>query len=294
MKYFAVSLILLLSLPTKGQEIEYNGFFSQKKVSIGDTIYFISIIKYPKNIEIIQPDSSFNFESFDFINKIIIPSYKMNEKIVDSTIYLIRTFNLDSIQSLQLSSYIINRGDSLKITSNTDSININNEIISINPSLKVKYNTIYSKIQSLINYKNILTRSSIIISIIILVYILFGKRIRKYIKIRSLNKKLKKFTLKYENQLSIYNSNKFKKELEKLLIIWKIYMEYISDKPYLSSTTKEIEIFKKDIKIINSLKEIDRKIYSKENEGVELKDINCLYDEAKKAFNVKLYEIKNG
>jgi hypothetical protein len=294
MKYFAVSLILLLSLPTKAQEIEYNGFFSQKKASIGDTIYFISIIKYPKNIEIIQPDSSFNFESFDFINKIIIPSYNMNEKIVDSTIYLIRTFNLDSIQSLQLSSYIISRGDSLKITSNTDSININNEIISINPNLKVKYNTIYSKIQSLINYKNILTISSIVISIIILVYILFGKRVRKYIKIRSLNKKLKKFTIKYEKQLSIYNSNKFKNELEKLLIIWKVYMEYISNNPYLSSTTKEIEIFKKDIKIIKSLKEIDRKIYSKENEGVELKDINYLYDEAKKAFNVKLYEIKNG
>ena len=201
---------------------------------------------------------------------------------------------MDSIQSLQLSSYIISRGDSLKITSNTDSININNEIISINPNLKVKYNTIYSKIQSLINYKNILTISSIVISIIILVYILFGKRVRKYIKIRSLNKKLKKFTIKYEKQLSIYNSNKFKNELEKLLIIWKVYMEYISNNPYLSSTTKEIEKFKKDIKIIKSLKEIDRKIYSKENEGVELKDINYLYDEAKKAFNVKLNEIKNG
>ena len=294
MKYFTISLILLLTLKSEAQKIEYNGFFSENKASIGDTIYFISTIKYPKNIEIIQPDSSYNYKSFEFIDKIIIPSYKMNERIVDSTIYLIRTFDFDSIQSLQLSSYIINDGDSLIIISNTDSISINNQIIAIDKDLKVKYNTIYSKIQSLINYINILTTTLIAISIIILVYILFGKKIRTYLKIRKLNKKLKKFIFEYENQLSIYKSNKLKHELEKLLIIWKIYMEFISNKPYLSSTTKEIQIFNKDIKFINSLKEIDKKIYSNDNEELKSKDINCLYQEAKKGFDIKLYDIKNG
>ena len=119
----------------------------------------------------------------------------MDEKIVDSTIYLIRTFNFNSIQSLELSSYIINNGDSLVITSNTDSISINNQITAIDQSLKVKYNTIYSKIHSLINYINIITILLIIISIIIVVYILFGKKIRTYFKIRKLNKQLKKFTM---------------------------------------------------------------------------------------------------
>ena len=170
MKYFNLSLILLFPVISFAQEINYKGFFKKDKASIGDTIYFISIIKYPKNIEIIQPDSSYNYKSFEYINKIVTPSYKMDEKIVDSTIYLIRTFNFNSIQSLELSSYIINNGDSLVITSNTDSISINNQITAIDQSLKVKYNTIYSKIHSLINYINIITISLIIISIIIVVY----------------------------------------------------------------------------------------------------------------------------
>ena len=294
MKYFNLSLILLFPVISFAQEINYKGFFKKDKASIGDTIYFISIIKYPKNIEIIQPDSSYNYKSFEYINKIVTPSYKMDEKIVDSTIYLIRTFNFNSIQSLELSSYIINNGDSLVITSNTDSISINNQITAIDQSLKVKYNTIYSKIHSLINYITIITISLIIISIIIVVYILFGKKIRTYFKIRKLNKQLKKFIFEYKSQLSKYRTNKLKHELEKLLIIWKIYMEYTSSRPYLSSTTKEIQLFNKDIKTINSLKIIDKKIYSNDNKALESKDINNLYKEAKKSFDNKLYEIKNG
>jgi hypothetical protein len=294
MKYFNLSLILLFPVISFAQEINYKGFFKKDKASIGDTIYFISIIKYPKNIEIIQPDSSYNYKSFEYINKIVTPSYKMDEKIVDSTIYLIRTFNFNSIQSLELSSYIINNGDSLVINSNTDSISINNQITAIDQSLKVKYNTIYSKIHSLINYINIITISLIIISIIIVVYILFGKKIKTYFKIRKLNKQLKKFIFEYKSQLSKYRTNKLKHELEKLLIIWKIYMEYTSSRPYLSSTTKEIQLFNKDIKTINSLKIIDKKIYSNDNKALESKDINNLYKEAKKSFDNKLYEIKNG
>ena len=294
MKYFNLSLILLFPVISFAQEINYKGFFKKDKASIGDTIYFISIIKYPKNIEIIQPDSSYNYKSFEYINKIVTPSYKMDEKIVDSTIYLIRTFNFNSIQSLELSSYIINNEDSLVITSNTDSISIDNQITAIDQSLKVKYNTIYSKIHSLINYINIITISLIIISIIIVVYILFGKKIRTYFKIRKLNKQLKKFIFEYKSQLSKYRTNKLKHELEKLLIIWKIYMEYTSSRPYLSSTTKEIQLFNKDIKTINSLKIIDKKIYSNDNKALESKDINNLYKEAKKSFDNKLYEIKNG
>ena len=294
MKYFNLSLILLFPVISFAQEINYKGFFKKDKASIGDTIYFISIIKYPKNIEIIQPDSSYNYKSFEYINKIVTPSYKMDEKIVDSTIYLIRTFNFNSIQSLELSSYIINNEDSLVITSNTDSISIDNQITAIDQSLKVKYNTIYTKIHSLINYIKIITISLIIISIIIVVYILFGKKIKTYFKIRKLNKQLKKFIFEYKSQISKYKTNKLKNELEKLLIIWKIYMEYTSSRPYLSSTTKEIQFFNKDIKTINSLKIIDKKIYSNDNKVLESKDINNLYNEAKKSFDIKLYEIKNG
>ena len=295
MKYLILSLLILQSsYSLNAQKIEYKGYFIKENKTIGDTIYFISTINYPKNIEIIQPDSSNNYKTFEYIDKLIFPSLKIDDRILDSTIYLLRTFNTDTIQSLKLSSYIINNSDSLKITSTKDNLIISNQIKKIDQSLKVKYNTILSKINKLINYKYVTYIIAVILLIIGLTYILFGKKIIIFFKIHRLKKAFKSFENKFEKQQIIYKKEKSKNEIEKLLIIWKVFMEFISNKTYLSSTTKEIKKFNNNKKIITSLKEFDKNIYSPNKNILESKDINNLLYEAKHNFNVKLKKIKNG
>jgi hypothetical protein len=276
------------------QKIEYKGYFIKENKTIGDTIYFISTINYPKNIELIQPDSSNDYKTFEYIDKLIFPSLKIEDRVLDSTIYLLRTFNTDTIQSLQLSSYIINNSDSLKITSTEDNLIISNQIKKIDQSLKVKYNTFLSKINKLINYKYIAYIIAIILVIIGLTYILFGKKIVIFFKIHRLKKAFQSFESKFQKQQIIYKKEKSKYEIEKLLVIWKVFMEFISNKTYLSSTTKEIEKFNSNKKIISSLKEFDKTIYSPNKNILESKDINNLFNEATYNFNLKLEKIKNG
>ena len=295
MKYLILSLLILQSIYSiNAQKIEYKSYFIKENKTIGDTIYFISTINYPKNIEIIQPDSSNDYKTFEYIDKLIFPSLKIKDRVLDSTIYLLRTFNTDTIQSLKLSSYIINNNDSLKITSTEDDLIISNQIKKIDQSLKVKYNTILSKINKLINYKYVTYIIAIILLIIGLTYILFGKRIVIFFKIHRLKKAFKSFETKFQKQQMIYKKEKSKNEIEKLLVIWKVFMEFISNKTYLSSTTKEIEKFNSNKKIISSLKEFDKNIYSPNKNILESKDINNLFNEAKHNFNVKLKNIKNG
>jgi len=295
MKYLILSLLILQSIYSlNAQKIEYKGYFIKENKTIGDTIYFISTINYPKNIEIIQPDSSNDYKTFEYIDKLIFPSLKIEDRVLDSTIYLLRTFNTDTIQSLKLSSYIINNNDSLKITSTEDNLIISNQIKKIDESLKVKYNTILSKINKLINYKYVTYIIAIILLIIGLTYILFGKKIVIFFKIHRLKKAFKSFETKFQKQHMIYRKEKSKNEIEKLLVIWKVFMEFISNKTYLSSTTKEIKKFNSNKKIISSLKEFDKNIYSPNKNILESKDINNLFNEAKHNFNVKLKNIKNG
>ena len=295
MKYLILSLLIVQSIYSlNAQKIEYKGYFIKENKTIGDTIYFISTINYPKNIEIIQPDSSNDYKTFEYIDKLIFPSLKIKDRVLDSTIYLLRTFNTDTIQSLKLSSYIINNSDSLKITSTEDNLIISNQIKKIEESLKVKYNTILSKINKLINYKYVTYIIAIILLIIGLTYILFGKKIVIFFKIHRLKKAFKSFETKFQKQQMIYKKEKSKNEIEKLLVIWKVFMEFISNKTYLSSTTKEIEKFNSNKKIISSLKEFDKNIYSPNKNILESKDINNLFNEAKHNFNVKLKNIKNG
>ena len=295
MKYLILSLLILQSIYSlNAQKIEYKGYFIKENKTIGDTIYFISTINYPKNIEIIQPDSSNDYKTFEYIDKLIFPSLKIEDRVLDSTIYLLRTFNTDTIQSLKLNSYIINNNDSLKITSTEDNLIISNQIKKIDQSLKVKYNTILSKINKLINYKYVTYIIAIILLIIGLTYILFGKKIVIFFKIHRLKKAFKSFETKFQKQQMIYKKEKSKNEIEKLLVIWKVFMEFISNKTYLSSTTKEIKKFNSNKKIISSLKEFDKNIYSPNKNILESKDINNLFNEAKHNFNVKLKNIKNG
>ena len=295
MKYLILSLLILQSTYSlNAQKIKYKGYFIKENKTIGDTIYFISIINYPKNIEIIQPDSSNDYKTFEYIDKLIFPSLKIEDRILDSTIYLLRTFNTDTIQSLKLSSYIINNNDSVKITSTEDDIIISNQIKKIDQSLKVKYNTILSKINKLINYKYVTYIIAIILLIIGLTYILFGKKIVIFFKIHRLKKAFKSFETKFHKQQMIYKKEKSKSEVEKVLVIWKVFMKFISNKTYLSSTTKEIEKFNNNKKIISSLKEFDKNIYSPNKNTLKSKDINNLFNEAKHNFNVKLKNIKNG
>ena len=295
MKYLILSLLMVQSIYSlNAQKIEYKGYFIKENKTIGDTIYFISTINYPKNIELIQPDSSNDYKTFEYIDKLIFPSLKIEDRVLDSTIYLLRTFNTDTIQSLQLSSYIINNSDSLKITSTEDNLIISNQIKKIDQSLKVKYNTILSKINKFINYKYIAYIIAIILVIIGLTYILFGKKIVIFFKIHRLKKAFKSFETKFQKQQMIYKKEKSKNEIEKLLVIWKVFMEFISNKTYLSSTTKEIEKFNSNKKIISSLKEFDKTIYSPNKNILESKDINNLFNEATYNFNLKLEKIKNG
>ena len=295
MKYLILSLLIVQSTYSlNAQKIEYKSYFIKENKTIGDTIYFISTINYPKNIEIIQPDSSNDYKTFEYIDKLIFPSLKIEDRVLDSTIYLLRTFNTDTIQSLKLSSYIINNNDSLKITSTEDDLIISNQIQKIDQSLKVKYNTILSKINKLINYKYATYIIAIILLIIGLTYILFGKKIVIFFKIHRLKKAFKSFETKFQKQQMIYKKEKSKNEIEKLLIIWKVFMEFISNKTYLSSTTKEIEKFNSNKKIISSLKEFDKNIYSHNKNTLKSKDINNVFNEAKHNFNVKLKNTKNG
>tara|TARA_Y100000758_G_scaffold10389_1_gene7905 strand:+ start:1512 stop:2399 length:888 start_codon:yes stop_codon:yes gene_type:complete len=295
MKYLILSLLIVQSTYSlNAQKIEYKSYFIKENKTIGDTIYFISTINYPKNIEIIQPDSSNDYKTFEYIDKLIFPSLKIEDRVLDSTIYLLRTFNTDTIQSLKLSSYIINNNDSLKITSTEDDLIISSQIKKIDQSLKVKYNTILSKINKLINYKYVTYIIAIILLIIGLTYILFGKKIVIFFKIHRLKKAFKSFETKFQKQQMIYKKEKSKNEIEKLLVIWKVFMEFISNKTYLSSTTKEIEKFNSNKKIIGSLKEFDKNIYSPNKNTLKSKDINNVFNEAKHNFNVKLKNTKNG
>ena len=286
-----ILICILFSNNIFSQEIDYNIFFKEESVKIGDSITLISTLKYPKNIEIIQPDSSYKFIPFEFLDKIVFESSSSNNIIFDSTIYILQTFELDSIQSIYLKSYIINTSDSLEILSNTDKIRTISLVNEKNS--KTKTNTLLEKINSIFNSKKFSIITGVIFSVLVLIYLLFRKKINKYFKIKRIKSETDFFKNEFDTILSSYLNTNDIMFLENLLLKWKRFMEKLSKKPYSSSTSSEISLFNKNIKIIKTLKEIDRCIYS-ENEFITDKNkLIILRDESINLSENYINQLKN-
>lgn len=286
-----ILICILFSNNIFSQEIDYNIFFKEESVKIGDSITLISTLKYPKNIEIIQPDSSYKFIPFEFLDKIVFESSSSNNIIFDSTIYILQTFELDSIQSIYLKSYIINTSDSLEILSNTDKIRTISLVNEKNS--KTKTNTLLEKINSIFNSKKFSIITGVIFSLLVLIYLLFRKKINKYFKIKRIKSETDFFKNEFDTILSSYLNTNDIKFLENLLLKWKRFMEKLSKKPYSSSTSSEISLFNKNIKSIKTLKEIDKCIYSENEFIIDKNKLIILRDESINLSKNYINQLKN-
>ena len=286
-----ILICILFSNNIFSQEIDYNIFFKEESVKIGDSITLISTLKYPKNIEIIQPDSSYKFIPFEFLDKIVFESSSSNNIIFDSTIYILQTFELDSIQSIYLKSYIINTSDSLEILSNTDKIRTISLVNEKNS--KTKTNTLLEKINSIFNSKKFSIITGVIFSVLVLIYLLFRKKINKYFKIKRIKSETDFFKNEFDTILSNYLNTNDIKFLENLLLKWKRFMEKLSKKPYSSSTSSEISLFNKNIKSIKTLKEIDKCIYSENEFIIDKNKLIILRDESINLSENYINQLKN-
>ena len=291
-KYIFIFLFLFKISNIQSQKIEYKSYFIEDSTKIGDSIRLVTILKYPNNIEIIQPDSSYKFSSFDFIGKKIFPSIVSKNIISDSTIYFLRTFEIDSIQKINLKANIIGGNDSMSILSDTDSIYIINQVNNL--TSQSKENTLLSKIKSIFNTEKAFYITVGILLFLIIIFISFRKKIIRYFKIRKIKKQIKSFNEEFSYCLKKYSQKNNPKELEKLLLLWKRFMENFTKKPYSSSTTMEISSFNDDTEMMDILHKSDKSIYSGSNLPIETSDLNKLQLKANTISKDKINQILDG
>lgn len=288
-----ISFLFIISFKSIGQEIKVEGNFIEDSIQIGNIVSYNLNVSYPNNIEVLLPDSNYNYSPFEYINKSY--SSTINDSIYnyDEVNYKFTSFNLDSIQFLKLPVFIINSKDSLIMYSNTDSIFLMEFIKELSDSLNVKSNTKFSFVGLAIDYTFITKITSFLILFLITFYLLFRKKINKYFKIRIAKKEYNTFINKIE-KLNDEIQNDFKIEkIELFLLLWKRYNEKVSKYPYSSLTTSEII----HLGIVNDIKEnlnsLDNTIYGNKKMNDFKKNFIMLKKHSTKIFNNKLKEINN-
>lgn len=289
MRRIFLLLIFMAGNWAMAQEIQLKGQFLQDSMGIGEPVKYTLSAKYPKDMQILFPDSTFNFLPFEYQSKEYYPTKTDSLFSYDSAVFTLASFEIDPIQKLKLPIYVILEEDSSGVFTKTDSVFLKEMIPVVSDSLQLKTNTIFLPISKDFNYPLLIVILVVLIIIIVLVIIFFGKQLRLKWQIWRLKKKHQKFLEVFRPQIS----NPKAEETEKLLFLWKKHVEDISKRPYAKLTSKEIHKIHQDDNLYQNLQKMDRNIYSSAKDDNLSETFVYLIDYADYIFNERIKELQS-
>ncbi len=271
------------------QNITPIGQFYNDSIQIGEPQPFTLSIKYPKELEIIFPDSLHDFSPFELTSKVYFPTKSDSIFSTDSAIYYLSTFEIDTVQYLKLPVYQINEFDSITLYTAIDSIILKQAVIAIPDSVAMISNTKYIEVPMAFNYPYAIIGVLIVTIIAIAIWFMFGKTLKNKILIY----RLKKRNAKFINTFDQLVASKFLSS-EQILLHWKNYMEKLKNEPYTKLTTKEITRVLKNKITEKALIAIDKNIYGPKDESLLENAYSSIREIAIHEYNDKVNQISNG
>ena len=294
-KRIVLALVFLFGFlcVSKGQDARPIGYFLKDSVKIGKLVAYSLSYKDKKNRPVIFPDSTFSFAPFELLDKSYFDTKSDTINSIDSAVYYLTTFEIDTVQRLALPVYIDTGSDSVELLAVTDSIILNQVVTQIPDSVNMAETKAFQPVSLQFNYPYWIIGLTILGIISIIVLVIWGVEIRKRIRLYRLSKQLAKFQSQFDLEIEKINQNISKPELEKVLKFWKGYMEKLEDIPYTKLTTKEIIKIQQNTSLEETLKSIDRNIYSTVTMSALQNDFEFLKDYSLDRYNHVTEVIRN-
>ena len=289
---------ILHSFTANAQEIKVQGKFSGDSVKLGKPIEFYLSAHYPEKLNLLFPDSTFSYAPFELQKKKYFTTKTKDGISVDSVTYFLSTYEVDSIQTLKLPVFVVNAMDCTQVFSNTDTVYFQHLVKSIPDSLTteklpLKTNVNYLGVRWQLNYILVGIIAVILIVALVLVWVFFGKKIRRYFRLKKLVKSYESFRTQFDSSLDKLNKEFSPQSAEQSLLIWKKYLESLMAKPYTKYTSKEIRTIEKSEELGLSLMAIDKMIYGHQ-QGNSATPFSNLKAYVQQQFEKKKAEVTNG
>lgn len=287
-------LVLVLSVSGFSQQIKVSGGFVQDSLKIGENIQYWLTAEYPENIDLILPDTLYKFDPWEFADKEYFPSRRKGELVLDSAVYSLQSYEIDKVQYLSLPAFVIDKsGDTTGIRSARDSIYFFELAPVVSDTTKLKTNLAYQEVSGLINFPLIWIVTGVLVLLLVLTYVFFGKRIRKTFKLRKLKKEYIAFSEQLTVNIRSLKQTPDQKIAELAVTQWKQFLEKLENRPFSKLTTKEIMSLDYTNELNGTLKNIDRCVYGGKTDTSLYKDFQSIEDFTQHRYSVIIDQIKN-
>lgn len=261
-----ITLCLLWPGLMFAQDVRVKGKFLEDSIRIGAPVPYAVSVRYPSEKNILFPDSTSRLGGFEFAYRRYFPTETTAGISTDSAIYWITSFEIDSAQQIAFPIYELNGADTTLHEATPDTVWLQQQVDQVPDSvaaaqLPLKIDTVYRNVNLLFNYPLWLTGGGIFVFVLLAVWIIFGKRIRRYFLRRRLTAAFNNFIQSFNNGLETLNINYSTKQAEQNIILWKRYLESLEGRPYLKFTSPEITAIPEHDQLTQTLEQIDRMIY---------------------------------
>lgn len=255
-----VSWQSLAQMPTWKQP---KGVFFTDSVKIGLPIKYALSYRHGASVDVFFPDSTSNFAPFELLEREYFPTVTDANGSLDSIIYTLTTFEVNPVPKLSLPVYVRTKQDCTQIFTPLDSVYLNRLMkYPLKKSLAFKEDTSTVHLNQQANYPLIFL---IFVGLLILAGIIFwffGKPIRRQIKLFQFRRRYEEYHRLFQRLSKVSEDRKRRvNNVEKAVVLWKIYIERLEEKPFTTFTTKEILDNLKDERLSDALREIDGTIY---------------------------------
>lgn len=287
-------------IPAFGQEVSVRPLvpvarFFADSVVIGQPVKLSLTVQYESQRRILLPDTSHSFAPFELLHKEFFPTRTLGGISRDCVLYSVATFDLDSVQQIQLPVYEFISGDSLVYPSNPASLRVLTRLPAAEIQKPVfRSETGYLAVPKSVNYPFLLLGLGAVVLILFGINVLFNRPIQRFIYQVIENRRHQAFLRQFDRIKTLLERNLTTKEFEQLLVLWKRYIQRVDGKPFTTFTSTEISQVIPDSNLRKALSEIDRWIYG----GLEMSDwrrhVESLKEVSVKMFLQKKEAIRSG
>ncbi|VXD12993.1 hypothetical protein [Marinoscillum sp. 108] len=285
---------LLIMMGANAQKITVKGGFIEDSLKIGEDIHYWVSAEYPDHLELIFPDTTYNFSPFEFSGKEYFPSIIKTDRAFDSAVYTLQSYEIDPIQSLSIPVFILKpTGDSTRIDAGLDSIFFKQLLEVVTDTTSLKTNLAYQNVPTQFNFPLLWIILGVLMVLTLATYLIFGKKIRKTIRLRKLKKDFIAFSEHLTMDIRSLKEAPNQKIAEHALTEWKNFLERLEQRPFSKLTTKEIMALEYTGELNGTLKNIDRCVYGGRSSDELYKDFQAIEDFTQHRYSVITDQIKN-
>ena len=240
------------------------GRFRQPTVRVGEIVEYELSSRHAPRQEVIFPDSAADFSPFEYVGRRYAPTRTRQGRSFDQATYRLRTFQLDSLQTLTLPVTVLQGRDTLLVPTAPASIRlVRTAPAATAPGPPVlRQNLALRPVEPRFNYPYWLAGLAGVLLLAGGLVLTFRGRLRQRYRRYRLRKNHAYFLAQYARHVERFTLSRSLTNMERAITLWKNYLSTLEDSNITSLTTREIVArYQHDADVRLALQLADRVIY---------------------------------